>query len=397
MREAMDEAVSCDVMRSLEGQCRKRISARRRGRVKAKVGYVWGKCLRWLGFRTGEASGIQDIARFASQIESNCFILYTLTSCSLSSSHIMEQTPVPGSAGAKLKELRLRLHLTLRDVEARSRKLAAEKQSPDYFISRGWLNNVENNSFTPSIYKIYALETSITTAWTNIVSFFGLHVSDIGRDQAMFGLPKTQLLPQASGDDGETIVVPLRSRPDLRLDKTNLLSRLVEIWGEIPFRLIQHFDPRKGVYGVIGMTDYTMWPFMRPGSIVQIDGSQRKIFPSNGRTNMTRPIYFVELRDEYICSWCEIREGHLLAVPHPNSRCEIRRFPYPREADIVGRVTGVNVAMRATGSHDCSVTNLALVVGKRTRMSSPRGELSWPNARSQTTKRIAAANIITGS
>src|SRR5580704_18048595 len=31
------------------------------------------------------------------------------------------------------------------------------------------------------------------------------------------------------------------------------------------------------------------------------------------------------------------------------------------------------------------------------RMSSPRGELSWPNARSPTTKRTAAANIITGS
>jgi hypothetical protein len=39
-------------------------------------------------------------------------------------------------------------------------------------------------------------------------------------------------------------------------------------------------------------------------------------------------------------------EGHLLAVPYPNSRCEIRRFPYPREADIVGRVT-----MRLAESH----------------------------------------------
>jgi hypothetical protein len=34
-----------------------------------------------------------------------------------------------------------------------------------------------------------------------------------------------------------------------------------------------------------------------------------------------------ELRDEYICSWCEIREDCLLVVPYPNSICEIRRFP----------------------------------------------------------------------
>jgi len=66
VREAMDEAVSCDFMRSLEGPCQTDFGSSS-GRVKAKVGYVWGKCLQWLAFRTGEASGIKDIARFASQ------------------------------------------------------------------------------------------------------------------------------------------------------------------------------------------------------------------------------------------------------------------------------------------------------------------------------------------
>jgi len=56
-----------------------------------------------------------------------------------------------------------------------------------------------------------------------------------------------------------------------------------------------------------------------------------------------------ELRDEYLCSWCEIREGHLLAVPYPNSKCEIRRFPYPQEAEIVGRVTGVAMRIAEAG------------------------------------------------
>jgi len=62
--------------------------------------------------------------------------------------------------------------------------------------------------------------------------------------------------------DGETIVVPLRSQADLKLDKTNLLSRLVEIWGEVPIRLIQHLDLRKSVYGLIGMSDFTMYPIL---------------------------------------------------------------------------------------------------------------------------------------
>jgi hypothetical protein len=165
----------------------------------------------------------------------------------------------------------------------------------------------------------------------------------------MFAPPRTQLVPTSEEADGETIVVPLRSREQLQLDKTNLLSRLVEIWGEVPIRLIQHLDLRKCVYGFIGMSDYTMYPILRPGSVVQIDGNQRKVLPVKWENEHERPIFFIELRNEYICSWCEIREGHLLAVPYPNSRCEIRRFPYPHEAEIVGRVTGV--AMRLAESH----------------------------------------------
>jgi transcriptional regulator with XRE-family HTH domain len=261
----------------------------------------------------------------------------------------MDQPPVSGSPGAKLKELRKRLHLTLRDVEARSREIAADKKNPDYIISRGWLNNVENKSFTPSIYKINALEIIYHTPWTNIVSFFGLTLSDFVRDQARYGLPTTQLISQTEVDETKSIVIPMGSASNLKLDKTNLLSRLVEIWGEVPFRLIQHLDARKAIYGVIGLSDYTMWPLIRPGSIVQIDGNERKLLPIKWENEHERPIYFVELRDQYFCSWCEIREGHLLVVPYPNSRCEIRRFPYPREADIIGRVTGV--AMRLVEAH----------------------------------------------
>lgn len=258
----------------------------------------------------------------------------------------MDQVPVSGSAGAKLKELRLRLELTLRDVEASTRTLAEEKQNQDYFISRGWLNNIENGSHNiPSVHKMYSLSAIYRVPWLSIVSFFGLHVSDLERDQARFGVPKTQLIPDSEENEDGTLVVPLRSRQDVPLDKTSLLSRLVEIWGEIPIRLIQHLDLHRSVYGLIGLDDYTMYPLIRPGSIVQIDGNQRKVLPIKWDNEHERPIWFIELRNEYICSWCEIREGHLLAVPYPNSRCEIRRFPYPREAEIVGRVTGVTMRL----------------------------------------------------
>jgi transcriptional regulator with XRE-family HTH domain len=260
----------------------------------------------------------------------------------------MDGTRPTEQGGARLKQLRERLELTLREVEALSRRLAREKQNQDFFISRGWLNNVENGSYTPSIFKQYALGAIYHTHWSSIFSFFGLNLSDFGRDQAMFAPPKTQLatdLPETE----DTIVVPLQARETLHLDRTNLLSKLVEIWGEVPVRLLQHLDLRNGVYGLVGISDKRMYPIIRPGSIVQIDQNQRKIANVKWDNEHDRPIYFLELRGEYLCSWCEMSGGYLSAVPHPNSKCEVRRFSYPREAEIVGRVVGVTMRLAEAG------------------------------------------------
>jgi transcriptional regulator with XRE-family HTH domain len=246
------------------------------------------------------------------------------------------------TAGTRLKQIRERLGLTLREVETLSQRLADEKQNQDFFISRGWLNNIENGTYMPSLFKMYSLGAIYRTHWSNIFSFFGLHLGDFSRDQALFAPPKTQLVSD-SPQTGDTVVVPLQSRDDLRLDRTSLLSKLVAIWGEIPVRLLQHLDLRNGVYGFVGMSDRTMYPIIRPGSIVQIDQNQRKILPVQWQNEHERPIYFTELRGEFICSWCEMREGYLSTVPHPNSKCEVRRFSYPRDAEIVGRVIGVTM------------------------------------------------------
>jgi transcriptional regulator with XRE-family HTH domain len=260
----------------------------------------------------------------------------------------MDATGSTERAGSKLKQLRERVGLTLREAEARSQRLANEKQNQDFFISRGWLNNIENGTYTPSIFKQYALGAIYGVHCSSIFSLFGCNLSDFGRDQALFAPPKTQLAPDSpEGDD--TIVVPLQSLEDLRLDRTNLFSRLGEIWGEIPIRLLQPLDLRNGVYGFVGMCDRTMYPIIRPGSIVQIDQNQRKIAPIKWQNEHDRPIYFIELRGEYICSWCEMREGYLSAVPHPNSKCEVRRFSYPRDAEIVGRVVGVTMRLAEAG------------------------------------------------
>ncbi len=125
---------------------------------------------------------------------------------------------------------------------------------------------------------------------------------------------------------------------------------MVEIWGEVPIALIQHLDLKHGLYGYIGLDDLTLYPLLRPGSFVQIDRTVRKVHPLKWRTEYDRPIYFIELRDGYACSWCEQNGNQLLLVPHPLSPCSIRSFQQGGDAEIVGQVTGV--AMRIVDAEE---------------------------------------------
>jgi type IV secretory pathway VirB2 component (pilin) len=93
--------------------------------------------------------------------------------------------------------------------------------------------------------------------------------------------------------------------------------------------------------------DFTLFPLVRPGSFVEIDSGQTRVEHGGWNNEFDRPIYFVELRDSYVCSWCEPREGKLLLIPYPQSRSQVREVRFPRDSEIVGRVTAVS--MRIAG------------------------------------------------
>lgn len=253
------------------------------------------------------------------------------------------------SPGAKLKKLRESLQLTVRKVEERTQQIAANKRNPEYVISRGWLTEIENGEHIPSIFKIYSMSVVYCRSWSYLNSLFDVLTKDIGKDQAIFGMAKTRLIELSEAEEGEKVVLPLRFRENHRLDKTNLLSKLTAVWGDIPVALVRHLNPEKCLYGFVGLQDYTLFPLIRPGTFVQIDVNQRKIVPASSGVEFERPIYFLELRGGYACGWCELKKEILTVLPHPNSGAESRHFRYPHEAEIVGRVTAV--AMRiATGT-----------------------------------------------
>ncbi len=246
----------------------------------------------------------------------------------------------------QMKELRSKLGITTREVAEFSQRIAEAEGNPEFQISNAWLTQVENSDSVPSIYKLYTLSSIYRIKFTDLLRLYGVDLQKLSQHQLAAPLPNTHLATLEVYDEERTVSFPVRFDRSFDLDSTNLLSRMVELWGEVPIALIQHLDIRHSQYGYIGLQDFTLHPLLRPGSFVQIDPRVRKVQPLRWRTEFDRPIYFVELRDGYACSWCDLLDGQLLLLPHPLSPCSVRRLNYGADAEIVGQVTGV--AMRLT-------------------------------------------------
>ena len=251
-----------------------------------------------------------------------------------------------GPPNEQLKNIRFRLGITTRDVAEFSRKIADMEANPEFHISNAWLTQVENSDSVPSIFKLYSLSAIYRIKFTDLLRLYGVDLQRLAQHQLAAPLPETHLTNLEVYDEERTVSFPVRFDRSFDVDNTNLLSRIVEVWGEVPIALIQHLDIRQGLYGYIGLHDTTLYPLLRPGSFVQIDPRIRKIQPLRWRTEFDRPIYFVELREGYACSWCELQDGYLLLLPHPLSACTVRRVQYGTDAEIVGQVCAV--AMRLT-------------------------------------------------
>jgi transcriptional regulator with XRE-family HTH domain len=245
----------------------------------------------------------------------------------------------------QLKDIRSRLGITTREVADFSSKIAQAEGNPEFHISNAWLTQVENSDSVPSIFKLYSLSSIYRIKFTDLLLLYGVDLEHLTGNQLAAPLPHTHLTNLEVYDPQRTVSFPIRFDPSFNVSSTNLLSRLVEAWGEVPIALIQHLDIRHGLYGYIGLQDLTLHPLVRPGSFVRIDPRVRKVQPMRWRTEFDRPIYFVELRDGYACSWCELQDGHLLLLPHPLSPRAVRRFANGTDAEIVGQVTAVAMTL----------------------------------------------------
>ena len=228
-------------------------------------------------------------------------------------------------AGQKLKSLRNGRNITVREVEQASRRIADVKGDRRFCISNGWLAQLENADSEPSIWKLFSLSVIYRADLLDLLSLYNIDVKEKEKYEPVANPYITQLL--SPNGNGHTLTEISSSQDE---SETGLnVSQPAN--GDCPSHII---------YAHLGLSDLTMYPMIRPGAHLTIDTSQTKVVTSAWRNEYERPIYFIELRSAYACGWCDLQANQLLIIPHQSSPKNVRRFIYPREAEIVGRVVG---------------------------------------------------------
>src|SRR5260370_3449493 len=141
------------------------------------------------------------------------------------------------SVGTQLRRIREKLGLTIRHVEEISEAIADEQQSANYVLSKSWVAALESGKgHMPTLPRLYSLGAIYKLSWKDLSRIFEVPFQDLGKDQASFGVPRTNLIPEAKDED-EQLTLPLRFRNDPEAQKTKLLHTLTAIWVDAPLSL----------------------------------------------------------------------------------------------------------------------------------------------------------------
>jgi transcriptional regulator with XRE-family HTH domain len=243
------------------------------------------------------------------------------------------------AAGSSLRTVRERLGLTMREVESASARIADRHGNDEFSVSPSRLSDIETKGLVPSIFRIYSLAIIYHYDVREILSWYGIDISLSAADLNLNLPPRSHVTETLQG--AFAIEIPTRLDPAFDPRRSASLSRMVEQWGSVPLAYLAKFSGEKYTYGYIGSEDFTMYPLLPPGTFLQVDESRNKVVAGMWRSEYERPIYFVETREGYTCSWCSLKGDQIILQPHPLSPAAVRVMRHPQEAEVLGRVVGV--------------------------------------------------------
>lgn len=248
-------------------------------------------------------------------------------------------------AGEKLKRVRERLKLTFRDVERASQRIAGQRDSDEFSIALSRLADIENKGTVPSLYRLYSLCAIYRLEFAEALRWYGIPLEHLVSDGLQVEFEATHEVRFAGAGSQTAAAQPPEAAVDW--ERTTFLGQLARRFGKIPLTFLHGLNASEFRYGLIGRTDWSMYPVLHPGSLVAIDEKRHKISNGGWSSELDRPIYFFELRDGYRCGYCTLQQNRLIVQPHPASEQPAEVFEFPREIEVIGQVVGVAMLLEA--------------------------------------------------
>lgn len=233
--------------------------------------------------------------------------------------------------GPRLRAIRQKWGLSLREVELRSTRIAQEWGNSSYRISASWLDRVEREGRGLSAAKFIVLAIIYGIPSEQLLAYCPPAANDSQSSEFVSSPNTTLLLTKGPLEEHARLWLPESVAVEPLPDNTSLLSP--------ESHLPSHYRR-----GIIGLLDKTLDPMIRPGSIVLINTQSRAIAHRREWTSeFDRPIYFLFTHAGYICGWCELDKSSewLSLVPHPLSYAPAQRWRYRREVEVIGRIAAV--------------------------------------------------------
>jgi len=238
--------------------------------------------------------------------------------------------PSNESIGHRLRAVRLRKQLTLRDVEAKSSSIAERWGEPNYHMSASWLSRVESGAREFSASKLVVLAV----------------IYELDPDEMLSLRPNpSDALNYPNPDHHSLLDTVSSASPVTEIgEKQWTLNQIIvhPIPDETTLLPAERHLPHYVRKGVMGAKDTALIPMVRPGSLLFVNTLKRNIGTRKDWGNeYERPIYLLFTRSGFSCGWCDLDESGdwVTLIPHHSSPASVRRWKLRSEVEVVGRVT----------------------------------------------------------
>jgi transcriptional regulator with XRE-family HTH domain len=235
-----------------------------------------------------------------------------------------------GHIGELLRVIRLEWGLTLREVMERSHTIANIWGSPSHVVSFSHLAKVEMGKHDLTVDKFMSLSEIYSKSPETLLRTYRPHRCFSLVADPVGGPSSTRMITE--GRLGERAVQLL---PDT-FDKAPAKTIFLPSRGDV--------DRNRYKRVIVGTSDLTLSPLIRPGTILKIDTHKRAIATYREWSGeFDRPIYLLYTREGHMCAWCELDEtgSWLTTVPHICSKTPHRHLKYGQEVQVVGRAVGL--------------------------------------------------------